>query len=167
MTSYAGLVLFQGLFSALNLKQRLSRCLGAGPDKQVYSHSVVVMSLIVHLLLGYRRLQDIDYYRDDPMVLRLLGLSKIQNVPTLSRRLAKMTNQDTISFRDFIRQLVLERLAVMQLSRITLDFDGSVISTGRYAEGTAVGYNRKKKGLRILGICRWSIISSSSNAPVI
>ena len=36
----------------------------------------------------------------------------------------------------------------MELARITLDFDGSVLSTGRFAEGTAVGFNRKKKGQR-------------------
>jgi hypothetical protein len=29
-----------------------------------------------------------------------------------------------------------------------MDFDGSVISTGRVAEGTAVGFNKKKKGQR-------------------
>jgi hypothetical protein len=29
-----------------------------------------------------------------------------------------------------------------------MDFDGSVISTGRFAEGTAVGYNNKRKGER-------------------
>ena len=31
---------------------------------------------------------------------------------------------------------------------MTLDFDGSVLSTGRHAEGTAVGFNKKKKGAR-------------------
>jgi hypothetical protein len=36
----------------------------------------------------------------------------------------------------------------MELARLTLDFDGSVLSTGRFAEGTAVGFNRKKKGQR-------------------
>jgi len=29
-----------------------------------------------------------------------------------------------------------------------MDFDGSVLSTGRVAEGTAVGFNKKKKGQR-------------------
>jgi len=42
----------------------------------------------------------------------------------------------------------LERLALLNLKRITLDFDGSVIGTGRYAEGTAIGFNKKKKGQR-------------------
>ncbi len=31
---------------------------------------------------------------------------------------------------------------------MTLDFDGSVLTTGRLAEGTAVGFNKKKKGQR-------------------
>ena len=34
------------------------------------------------------------------------------------------------------------------MPRVTLDFDGSVIGTGRFAEGTAVGFNKNKKGQR-------------------
>ena len=44
--------------------------------------------------------------------------------------------------------LVLDRLRLLSLRRLTLDFDGSVIGTGRFAEGTAIGFNRKKKGQR-------------------
>jgi hypothetical protein len=46
------------------------------------------------------------------------------------------------------RTLVLDRLQQEALPRVTLDFDGSVISSGRYAEGLAVGYNARKKGQR-------------------
>jgi hypothetical protein len=31
---------------------------------------------------------------------------------------------------------------------VSLDFDGSVLSTHRRAEGVAAGYNKKKKGTR-------------------
>jgi len=41
-------------------------------------------------------------------------------------------------------ELVLDRLAVLPATRITLDFDGSVLGTGRRAEGAAVGFNKKK-----------------------
>lgn len=44
--------------------------------------------------------------------------------------------------------MVLERLQRLALPRVTLDFDGSVLGTTRMAQGTAVGYNRKKKGQR-------------------
>jgi hypothetical protein len=37
---------------------------------------------------------------------------------------------------------------MMGLLRITLDFDGSVLSTKRHAEQTAIGYNKKHKGQR-------------------
>jgi hypothetical protein len=46
------------------------------------------------------------------------------------------------------QQIILQRLNLQASSRLTLDFDGSVQSTTRYAEGTAVGFNKKKKGAR-------------------
>ena len=49
---------------------------------------------------------------------------------------------------DTTREYVLSRLQTERLSRVTMDFDGPVISTGRFAEGTAVGYNNKRKGER-------------------
>jgi len=39
-------------------------------------------------------------------------------------------------------------LRSLKPNRITLDFDGSVQSTKRHAEGTAVGFNKQKKGAR-------------------
>jgi hypothetical protein len=41
-----------------------------------------------------------------------------------------------------------EGLQRERLSRLTLDFDGSVQSTKGHAEGTAVGFNKAKKGAR-------------------
>jgi hypothetical protein len=52
------------------------------------------------------------------------------------------------NLRGALRRLVTERLCALGPARITIDFDGSVLSTGRLAEGTAVGFNRKKKGAR-------------------
>ena len=33
----------------------------------IYGHHVVMMLLVVHLIIGHRRLRDVDYYRDDAM----------------------------------------------------------------------------------------------------
>ena len=148
LTSFAGLVLFQSLFSRLGLKTQLTHCfrhLGVSP---IFGHGLVVLLLIVHLLIGYRRLQDLRYYQDDPMVRRLLGISRLPDVATVSRTLAGMDAQSVENLRQLNRKLVLERLSHLALARITLDFDGSVIATGRFAEGTAVGFNRNKKGQR-------------------
>jgi hypothetical protein len=106
------------------------------------------MLLIAHLLLGFRRLREIDYYRDDPLVLRLMGLRKLPDVSTISRALAQMESEGVEKFRILSRSLVIEALKRERLPRLTLDFDGSVTSTKGHAEGTAIGFNKKKKGAR-------------------
>src|SRR4030066_1173096 len=77
LTSFAGLVIFQSLFYNLDLKERLWRCFTHLKVSPIFGHHVVVLLLFVHLLIGYRRLREVDYYRDDPRVKRLLGLSRI------------------------------------------------------------------------------------------
>jgi len=148
LTSCAGLVLFQPLFNSLGLKQQLANCFRHLKVSPIFGHGLVVLILIVHLLLGYRRLQDLRYYHDDPMVRRVLGISRLPDVATISRTLAGMDLRGVDHLRKLNRQLVTDRLQRLGLARVTLDFDGSVIATGRFAEGTAVGYNRKKKGQR-------------------
>jgi hypothetical protein len=103
---------------------------------------------VLHLTLGYRRLRDIRYYSDDPLVMRTLGLSRLPDVATLSRGLASADAESAKRLQGLLRERVVTRLVVLGLSRVTLDFDGSVIGTGKSAEGTAVGFNRKKKGQR-------------------
>jgi hypothetical protein len=148
LTSFAGLVVFQSVFSRIGLKQQLTGCFRHLKVSPIYGHGIIVLLLIVHLLLGYRRLQDIRYYQDDPMVCRLLGLERLPDAATVSRTLASLDDKSVTNLRRLNRQRVLERLGYLGLARITLDFDGSVLSTGRFAEGTAVGFNKKKKGQR-------------------
>ena len=148
LTSFAGLVLVQVLFRRLQLRSRLRRCFRHLKGLAIYESAVLMLMLIVHLFLGYRRLRDQRYYEDDPMVLRLLGLKKLPNVATLSRWLKKLDPKAISRLRELLRDLVLQRLGSLQLRRITLDFDGSTLGTHRKAEGTAVGFNKKKKGQR-------------------
>lgn len=148
LTSFSGLLIFQLLFKHLNLKQRLKRCFSHLKVFPIFGHHLVVMLLIVHLLLGFRRLRETDYYRDDPLVLRLMGLRKIPDVSTISRTLSGMDLQGFDNVRDLSRSLVVEGLQREQFPRLTLDFDGSVQSTKGHAEGTAVGFNKAKKGAR-------------------
>jgi hypothetical protein len=90
-----------------------------------------------------------DYYRDDPMVKRLLGLNRLPDVATVSRALATVDRESLDKIRQLCRAMVIERVRAYHLWRLTLDFDGSVSwTTSQHTEGTAVGYNRKKKGAR-------------------
>ena len=148
LTSFSGLVIFQALFVRMNLKERLRRCFAHVKVSPIFGRHVVVMLLMVHLLLGFRRLREIDYYRDDPLVLRLLGLRKLPDISTISRALSQMETEGVDKLRALSLSVVVEGLQREQFARLTLDFDGSVLSTKAHAEGTAVGFNRRKRGAR-------------------
>jgi len=148
LTSFSGLVILQKFFAAMNLKQRLQRCFAHLNNGKIFDRATVFLQLVVHVILGYRELQDSRYYRDDPLVKRLLGLNQLPDVATLSRALKEAGAQSVENLRTLLRDLVFQRLQVLFPARVTLDFDGSVQSTQRKAEGTAVGFNKKKKGAR-------------------
>jgi hypothetical protein len=148
LTSFSGLVIWQQLFQLIDIKRSLRSCFEHQSRVGRYGHPAIVLLLIVHLVLGYRRLQDMRYYADDTLVQRALGLERLPSVATVSRQLASMDETSVVNLRAYVRDSVLQRLEALKLSRVTLDFDGSVIGTCRFAEGTAVGFNRKKKGQR-------------------
>lgn len=148
LTSFSGLVLFQALFQVLDLAKRLWKCFAHVGGGRVFGLARVVLQLVVHVILGFRRLRDRDYYADDPLVCRVLRVNRLPDVATISRTLATADAKAVVNLRGLVRGLVLDRLAAVGLGRLTLDFDGSVLSTTRRAEGSAVGYDRKRKGAR-------------------
>ena len=148
LTSFSGTVVLHALFKNMDIPGKLQRCFTHLQKGSVVGFHSVALLLILHLMLGYRRLRDIDRYREDPLVRRALGLRRLPHVCTVSRMLCRADARSVASLKEFNRDLVLQRLAHQGLARVTLDFDGSVISSGRYAEGTAIGYNDKKKGAR-------------------
>jgi hypothetical protein len=148
LTSFSGLLIFQALFIQMNLKQRLKRCFSHLKVSPIFGRHLVVLLLIVHLILGFRRLREVDYYCDDPLVLRLMGLRKLPDVSTISRALCQMESEGVRKVQELSCSLVIEGLKREGFPRLTLDFDGSVQSTKGHVEGTAVGFNKSKKGAR-------------------
>ena len=148
LTSFAGLVVFQKLFESCRLKARLQEACAHLPSRHYYSFSTILQCLIVHIVLGYRQLRESEFYREDPLVKRVLGLRWLPSVPTVSRMLSEFDDKSVVAQQALSRGLVLERLEKEALHTVTLDFDGSVQSTKRHAEGTAVGFNKEKKGAR-------------------
>ncbi len=124
LTSFSGLLIFQALFGRIDLKNRLKKCFNHLKISPIFGRHLVVLLLIVHLLLGFRRLREVDYYRDDPLVLRLMGLRKLPDVSTISRALSKMESDGVENVRELSRSLVIGGLKRECLPRLTLDFDG-------------------------------------------
>lgn len=145
LTSYAGLVVFQKLFDELDLDGRLKRAAG-GPGAS--SLALVFKLLVIHALIGLKRFRDGELCRDDPMVRRLLGSRSVPGVSSVSRALSSAGGEDVAEIQNLATDMVVERLAAEDFRTITLDFDGTVLSTKRRAQGTACGFNKKAKGCR-------------------
>jgi hypothetical protein len=141
-------VIFQALFHAMKLRLRFRRCFSHLTSSRIFGHASIVLLLVVHIILGFRRLRGLDYYRDDPLVARVCGVHKLPDVATVSRTLTSFDDESVENLRSLTRDMVVERLQKLALKKLTIDFDGSVQSTSGHAEGTAVGFNKKKKGAR-------------------
>ena len=144
LTSFAGLVIVQQLCRRIGIKNRLTRCFQHLQESRIFGQATVFLQLVIHILLGYRELRDSCYYRDDPLVKRLLGLKRLPDVATISRTLKDADAKSVENLRRLLRAMIFERLKDLSLPRITLDFDGSVQSTGRFADGR--GIQQEKKG---------------------
>lgn len=147
LTRFAGLAVLQRWLADTGFKERLRRALRGVSDATSYGYHALVLVLILHYLLGWRRLQEVADYRDDPMVARTLGLQRLPSVAALSR-LDRAPPALVEHLRGFMRDGVAERITASGLRTVTLDFDGTVQSTRRRAEGSAVGYNSQRKGER-------------------
>lgn len=148
LTSYAGLVTFWVLFKRLKLAERLRSCFAHQEGQAIFGAGRVALVLVVHLLLGFRRLRHLAFYQEDPLVCRIVGLESLPEATTVGRTIARVDENSLNALGRLQRDLVTERLQAESFPRLTLDFDGSVLSTSRHAEGTAVGFNKKKKGER-------------------
>ncbi|MCP4901563.1 MAG: IS1380 family transposase [bacterium] len=147
LSSFAGLVVLQALIRRLDLRGRLRGCFRPSGGRAFAPH-LIFLWLIVHLFIGYRRLRDRDFYHDDPVVKRTVGVKYLPDVATISRSLGEADEFCVERVRQLSVDLVLERIIQEELPRVTIDFDGSVQSTQGHLEGTAVGYNKQKKGRR-------------------
>jgi hypothetical protein len=148
LTAFAGLVLIQQLFSLLNLKHRLHCCFEHLARGQILPPHRVFLQLVVQLRLGFRRLSEPGYAPHAPMVQRRPGLNDLPDAAPLSRQLQRVDEKSLGRLHQLLRNLALERLTLLIPARGTIDFDGLGQSTGRRAEGVAVGYNPRRKGQR-------------------
>ncbi|MFT7387168.1 MAG: hypothetical protein ACI8VC_000405 [Candidatus Endobugula sp.] len=108
LTSFSGLTVFQTLFDHLSLKNSLHACFKHRVVSPIFGEATIVLLLVVHLLLGYRELRHLRFYQDDPMVKRVLGLTKLPDVATISRSLSSMDGESTNNLQCFVSDMVLK-----------------------------------------------------------
>jgi hypothetical protein len=71
----------------------------------------------------------------------MFGSARLPHVSTVSRALIRADRTAVAEAQRLNRSLVLDRLQHEAPAQLTLGFDGSTISSGRYAGELAGGYN--------------------------
>jgi hypothetical protein len=141
LTSYAGLELFgrylqQTGFNAL--VRDVMRSSGLGGDFGVVA---IVRVLIALLVVGGRRLRHVAYVQDDPLVQRFSGLRVVPTARTLSRWLKRFTMTTVAHLQTLNAAVVAKMLTTLGLATLTVDVDGTVVSTGLQVERAFRGFN--------------------------
>jgi len=141
ISAFGGLELFRRYFHLINLNSRIRKAFRGHDLSGDYSVVHFVLVFIALWLTGGRRLRHIPFLAEDPLVQRLCGLQSLPSDRTVSRWLGQFTNDSLQALVSLNSDLVTEKIAELDLPRITLEFDGTVLSCGDKVRWAARGYN--------------------------
>jgi len=141
LTSFAGLELVRQFLQRFEFSQRLRRHLQSGDPAGDFSSVAVVRLLLAMLMVGARRLWHVRHLVSDPVIQRFCGLGILPGDRTLSRWLSRCMGQVRAALQALNGELIAEVGQRLKLKRITLDVDGTVVSTGLTVERAFRGYN--------------------------
>jgi hypothetical protein len=139
LTSYGGLELLRRYLRRLELPRRLRvACAALGGD---YSGSRLALLLMALLYVGARRLEHLQYLVGDPLIHRFSGLARVPTARTVGNWLRRFTQETLRPLIHLNQELVLETLARLDVPRLTLDVDGTVVRTGATVAWAFRGFN--------------------------
>lgn len=145
LTSYSGLELFSRYFRLIGLNFRIRRAFRAHRLSGDYGVTDFILVFIALWLTGGRRLRHVAFLADDPLVKRLCGLETLPSDRTISRWLGQFTVDSLQALVRLNSEIVGEKLRDLKLARVTLDFDGTVLTTGHKVAWAFRGYNPHKR----------------------
>jgi Transposase DDE domain group 1 len=91
--------------------------------------------------VGARRLEQLQYLVGDPLVRRCAGLARVPTARTVSNWLRRFTPETLRPLVRLNQELVLETLARLDVPRLTLDVDGTIVRTGATVAWAFRGFN--------------------------
>lgn len=145
LTSYSGLELMDRFLRAIKLDEAVREVFRRSPLSGDYSMVSMVRLFLGLFWIGGRRLSHVDFVRADPLVCRLARLRQLPHERTLSRWLKQFRHKSVRMLAALNAQTVIETLRRLRCRRVTLDVDGSVVSTGMQVAWAARGYNPHRR----------------------
>ena len=141
LTSYAGLEFVRRWLHRDGLVALLRHELATALPPTDYGIVGLLLVVLALLLSGGRRLRHLRYLEGDPLVLRFCGLRQLPTARTVGRWLATCRARHLPRLQ-WVNALVAAR-AIRQTGqrRLTIDVDGSVVSTGLQVAWAQRGFN--------------------------
>jgi len=145
LTSYAGLEFVRRWLQRDGLLAMLRHELATRLPPTDYGALGLVCIMLALLLSGGRRLRHLQYLEGDPIVRRFCGLRQVPTARTVGRWLAAF-RATHLRRLQWVNALVAAR-AIRQIGvrRLTIDVDGSVVSTGLRVAWAHRGYNPHRR----------------------
>ncbi|MCG7852628.1 MAG: IS1380 family transposase [Methanosarcinaceae archaeon] len=141
LTSYAGLELLTRYLLRTNLNGLIRRHLGKVSLKGDYSPVSMIRLIAGMLVAGGSRLRHVGFLRGDPVFLRFCNLTRLPSERTLSRWLKNFKAATLEGLCALNADVVARVIRLLELRTITVDVDGTVVSTGMKVERAFRGYN--------------------------
>ena len=141
LTSYAGLELFARYLRQSEFNTLVRKAFLGVPAWGDYGLVVMVRLLLGLIVLGGRRLRHVAYLCDDVVYRRFAGVAVVPSARTLSRWL-KGFRMQTVERLQWLNAAVIARvLPAGTLRTLTVDVDGTVVSTGLQVQRAFRGFN--------------------------
>jgi len=145
LTSYAGLELLLRYLRGAKWNEAIRRHLGAlhlSGDFGVVAMLRLLMGLVI---VGGRRLEHVGHLQGDPLVHRFAGLAHLPSARTVSRWLKTFRVASVRQLQRLNAELIAPIVRSLPLKALTVDVDGTVISTGLQVERAFRGYNPHRR----------------------
>jgi hypothetical protein len=148
MTTYSGLVLIDHFLRLYGIHRRIKKSFKTYHFDGDYGIGDILFVVLIMVLLGAERFRHLDHLNTDPLFFRVVGLSRIPHRTKISTALKQFTSDSLKALSELNSELVIERLASLGLVEITIDLDGTVISTKGNPSWAFKGYNPIKRGAK-------------------
>ena len=145
LTSYAGLELVRRYLVSLRVVALLRRELGQTMPHSDFGAARMVLLVLALIISGGRRLRHILFVAEDPVVLRLCGLTRMPTPRTVGRWLGEIRATHLPALQRINGLIAARAIRAAGLRRLTIDVDGSVVSTGLQVEWAQRGFNPHRR----------------------
>ena len=141
LTSHAGLEFVRRYLGMSGIGALLRQRVGSALPRTDFGVPRMVLVLLALLISGGRRLRHLRYLDGDPIVLRLCGLTRLPTPRTAGRWLRAFRARHLPRLHALNAAVVARAIRATGTRRLTIDVDGSVVSTGQRVQWAQRGFN--------------------------